>query len=80
MLRDEPRAFLKELEFYENSPEWFRKGADKVKFNSRLLGLRDTTYSQYYKKLREEVSKNGEFIVKRYIELGEYPPCITTID
>ena len=75
MLKDEPRAFKKELEFYESSPQWFRKGADSVKFNSRLLNLKNITYSRYYKDLRKELNKNKDFIIERYIQMGEYDPC-----
>lgn len=76
LAKDELPAFEKEISFYRKSPDWFKEGANSKKFNSKLLGKKNITYSEYYRILKSQIKKNKNFIINRYVELGEYPKCI----
>jgi len=79
LAKDEVLAFQKEIDFYNQSPDWFKKEANQKKFDSKLLSLKNTTYSQYYKILKDKIDQDKNFIIKKYIEFGEYPQCLLKI-
>ena len=74
ILDNEMEAYLEEIKFWKEAPEWFR-GASGAHFNSRLLGKRQVNYPEYYLKLESEIGSDASFIPKRYIALGKFPSC-----
>ena len=74
-LKDETKAFHSEIKFWNNAPSWFRNGLHDFKFDSKLLELKQTNYEEYYKVLKTKLKSDGNFIVKRYVELGKAPQC-----
>lgn len=77
-LKDETLAFEAEIEFWENSPKVFKKHFDKKIFYSRLTE-RKNSYSDYYLFLKQKLSEDRNFILKKYIDLGEYPNCAKSL-
>lgn len=74
LLKDESSAFKEEINFWEQSPKWFKEHFNGQSFESRLIEKK-TTYVEYYQILKEKMSKEIFFVEKRYVELGEYPEC-----
>jgi hypothetical protein len=74
LLQDESSAFKEEINFWEQSPKWFKEHFKGQSFESRLIDKK-TTYAEYYQIIKEKMSKDVFFVEKRYIELGEYPGC-----
>lgn len=74
LLKDEKAAFLEEIYFWEQAPQWFKKHFENQSFESRLLEKK-VSYDEYYKILQQKMTSEIHFIEKRYIALGEYPTC-----
>lgn len=75
LLENEKLAYLSEIYFWKTSPEWFKNEQKRTHFNSRILGRDKLTYAEYYRRLEEILVTDGNFVAKRYIELGKYPKC-----
>lgn len=73
-LKDETSAFKAEISFWENSPSEFKKDFKDKTFESKLLNLK-SDYAGYYSKLKANLKKEPNYILQRYIDLGEYPKC-----
>jgi hypothetical protein len=74
LLKDESSAFKEEINFWDQSPKWFKEHFNGQSFESRLIEKK-TTYAEYYQILKEKMNKDVFFVEKRYVELGEYPEC-----
>lgn len=78
LLKDELPAFREELEFYQDSPAWFKKKLSSKKTKSSLFG-KTMSYPDFYKKLKFELNNRPGFIFEKYVELGLYPKCILEV-
>ncbi len=75
MLDNEKLAYLGEIYFWKSAPEWFKNEMKRYHFNSRLLGADKIRYIDYYSQLEKELVADGDFVAKRYIDLGKFPKC-----
>jgi hypothetical protein len=75
LLKDEMPAYLKEMEFFESAPQWFKNKLRGKKYRSEIFG-KNLDAPSFYKEFRRAVAKNPAFLIKRFVELGIYPPCV----
>lgn len=77
-LLDEAEAFKSELVFWNNSPANFKMHFKDVYFNSKLFQKR-MNYEEFYKLLDANIKSDKNFILKKYIDMGEYAQCAKNI-
>ncbi len=78
LLKDETPAYIREYQFYEKSPKWFKKALSKVVVDSRLFGSK-MNLEEFYRNLDHQIKMDKKFIVRRYVELGQYPKCAAAL-
>lgn len=74
VLRDERTAFLSEVFFWKDSPDWFKRRLRRKTFTSKLIPG-TWTYSEYYKELEKRLEVNDKFPMDRYVEIEKIPAC-----
>lgn len=77
-LLDEADAFKAELVFWNNAPAVFKDHFKNVFFNSKVFQKR-LNYEEFYKLLDVSISADKNFILKKYIDMGEYSQCAKNI-
>jgi hypothetical protein len=77
-LLDEAEAFKAELIFWNNSLLTFKAHFKNMSFNSKLFQKR-VNYEEFYKLLDVSIREDKNFILKKYIDMGEYAPCAKNI-
>lgn len=77
-LLDEADAFKAELLFWNNSPAKFKDHFKTMYFNSKVFQKR-MNYEEFYKLLDVSITQDKNFILKKYIDMGEYAPCAKNI-
>ncbi|MEO5668047.1 MAG: S8/S53 family peptidase [Bdellovibrionota bacterium] len=75
LLRDEIPAYERESRFFETAPVWFKKKLTGKKYRSQLLD-KNVDAPNFYKELRAATTKDSKFLVRRFVDLGAYPPCV----
>lgn len=73
-LQDEAFAFNAELEFWNNSSISFKEHFKNNYFNSKIF-QKKVNYEEFYKLLDKNLSVDRNFILKKYIDLGEFSQC-----
>ncbi len=77
-LQDEAYAFKAELDFWTNSPISFKEHFKNIFFNSKVF-QKKVNYEEFYKLLDKSLSQDKNFILKKYIDMGEYSQCAKEI-
>lgn len=77
-LLDEAEAFKSELLFWNNSPAIFKNHFKDIYFNSKLFQKR-MNYEEFYKELEVSIKRDKNFVLKKYIDMGEYKQCAKNI-
>lgn len=77
-LKDEAPAFNMELIFWNNAPVNFRNHFKDSFFHSKIF-KKKVKYDEFYKLLTKNISKDKNFILKKYIDMGEYSQCAKNI-
>lgn len=77
-LQDEAYAFKAELDFWNNSPMAFKEYFKKSFFNSKVF-QKKVNYEEFYKLLDKSLVQDKNFILKKYIDMGEYSQCAKEI-
>lgn len=77
-LKDESDAFMRELDFWKNAPEDFRKHFSKIYFQSKVFNKK-LNYDEFYSLLEKNMAADKNFILKKYIDWGDYLPCAKNI-
>jgi len=75
LLKDELPAYEEETRFFESAPVWFRKKLTGKKYRSELLNKKIDA-PNFYKELKAATKRDPKFLVKRFVDLGAYPPCV----
>ena len=75
LLKDEIPAYEQEMLFFESAPSWFKKKLSGKKYPSELL-QKKVDAPHFYKELRAAIARDPKFLVKRFVDLGAYPPCV----
>lgn len=77
-LQDEAYAFKAELDFWNNSSLTFKEHFKNSFFNSKIF-QKKVNYDEFYKLLNKSLSQDKNFILKKYIDMGEYSQCAKEI-
>ncbi|MEA9355323.1 hypothetical protein SHI21_03885 [Bacteriovorax sp. PP10] len=77
-LKDEAPAFKAELIFWNNAPEKFKTHFKNDFFYSKLF-KKKLNYDEFYRLLVMSISADKNFILKKYIDMGEYSQCAKNI-
>lgn len=77
-LQDEAYAFKAELDFWNNSPQNFKDYFKNSFFNSKVF-QKKVNYDEFYKLLDKNLAEDKKFILKKYIDMGEYSQCAKEI-
>lgn len=77
-LLDEAEAFKAELQFWNNAPAAFKDHFKDSFFNSKVFQKR-VNYAEFYKLLDSSITEDKNFILKKYIDMGEYATCAKNI-
>lgn len=77
-LLDEAEAFKAELMFWNNAPAAFKNHFTNTFFNSKIFQKR-VNYTEFYKLLNASITEDKNFILKKYIDMGEYASCAKNI-
>lgn len=77
-LQDEAYAFKAELDFWNNSPQSFKDYFKNSFFNSKVF-QKKVNYDEFYKLLDKNLAEDKNFILKKYIDMGEYSQCAKEI-
>jgi len=77
-LQDEAYAFKAELDFWNNSPSTFKEHFKNIFFSSKIF-QKKINYDEFYKLLDKSLSQDKNFILKKYIDMGEYSQCAKEI-
>lgn|GEM_PF-2615500 len=75
LLKDELPAYEHEMHFFESAPLWFKKKLSGKKYRSELLN-KNVDAPNFYKDLRAAIKRDSKFLVRRFVDLGAYPPCV----
>lgn len=75
LLKDEVPAYEEETRFFETAPVWFRKKLTGKKYRSELLN-KNIDAPNFYKELKAATKRDPKFLVKRFVDMGAYPPCV----
>ena len=73
-LKDEAIAFDMEVLFWNNAPAEFKNHFKNIFFNSKIF-QKKLNYDEFYKLLQHNVAEDKNFILKKYIDMGEYSQC-----
>jgi hypothetical protein len=66
---------LSEIEFFKASPKWFKDALKKIEVESQLLGKKLNLH-EFYAVLEKRIEEDENFVARRYVELGQYKPCV----
>lgn len=77
-LKDETPAFNAELIFWNNAPDKFKNYFKNDFFYSKLF-KKKLNYDEFYRLLGMSIGTDKNFILKRYIDMGEYSQCAKNI-
>lgn len=77
-LKDEAPAFDQELVFWNNAPVKFKNHYKNNFFYSKIF-KKKLKYEEFYKLLNRSISEDKNFILKKYIDMGEYSQCAKNI-